>query len=119
MKKTYVLDTNILIQAPYAIHCFEENAVVIPLVVIEELDSLKRAEGERGANARSAIRTLEDLRTKGDLLTGIPLPDGGLIRIEKNFVDVQLPPDLPDNKSDNRILMVCYYLFFNSSSKLL
>lgn len=107
MKKTYVLDTNILIQAPYAIHCFEENTIVIPLVVIEELDSLKRAEGERGANARSAIRALEDLRTKGDLLTGIPLPDGGLIRIEKNFVDVQLPPDLPDNKSDNRILMVC------------
>ena len=107
MKKTYVLDTNVLIQAPYAIHCFEENTIVIPLVVIEELDGLKRAEGERGANARTVIRSLEDLRTKGDLLKGVVLPEGGLIRIEKNFVDVQLPPDLPDNKSDNRILMVC------------
>ena len=59
MKKTYVLDTNVLIQAPYAIHCFEENTIVIPLVVIEELDGLKRAEGERGANARTVIRSLE------------------------------------------------------------
>lgn len=107
MEKNYVLDTNVLIQAPYAIHCFEDNTVVIPLVVIEELDGLKKADGERGANARAAIRALEELRTQGDLLKGIPLPDGGIVRVEKNFVNVELPPDLPDNRPDNRILMVC------------
>ena len=52
MIKTYVIDTNVLIQAPYAIECFEENNLVLPLVVLEELDGLKKAEGEKGANAR-------------------------------------------------------------------
>lgn len=42
MAKTYVLDTNVLIQAPYAMQCFEDNHVVIPLVVVEELDGLKK-----------------------------------------------------------------------------
>ena len=49
MKKTYVIDTNILIQAPHAFLCFEENDVVLPLVVVEELDGLKKAEGEKGS----------------------------------------------------------------------
>lgn len=107
MKKTYVLDTNVLIQAPYALQCFEDNTVVLPLVVLEELDGLKKAEGERGANARAAIRVLEELRLKGDLFEGTRLPGGGLLRIERNFVHVELPPDLPEDKADNRILMVC------------
>ena len=47
MVKTYVIDTNVLIQAPYAMQCFEENQVVLPLVVLEELDGLKKADGER------------------------------------------------------------------------
>lgn len=61
MAKTYVLDTNVLIQAPYALQCFEENHLVLPLVVLEELDGLKKAEGERGYNARQAICSLEYL----------------------------------------------------------
>ncbi len=107
MIKTYVVDTNVLIQAPYAINCFEDNRVVLPVAVLEELDHLKKAEGETGANARKAIRLLEQLRHQGDLLTGVKLEHGGTIRIEKNFVDVVLPPDLPDDKMDNRILKVC------------
>ena len=47
MAKTYVLDTNVLIQAPYAMQCFEDNHVVIPLVVVEELDGLKKAADEQ------------------------------------------------------------------------
>ena len=47
MIKSYVIDTNILIQAPYACQCFEENRVILPLVVLEELDGLKKAEGKR------------------------------------------------------------------------
>ncbi|MCD7907012.1 MAG: PIN domain-containing protein, partial [Clostridium sp.] len=54
MIKTYVIDTNILIQEPHAIHCFEDNRVVLPVAVLEELDNLKKAEGEKGANARKA-----------------------------------------------------------------
>lgn len=107
MKKTYVIDTNVLIQAPYAFQCFEDNNLVIPLVVLEELDGLKKHEGEKGANARAAVRRLEEYRNKGDLLKGVALENGGVIRIEKNFVNVELPEDLPEDKADNRILKVC------------
>ena len=68
MIKTYVLDTNVLIQAPYAVNCFEENYIVLPMVVLEELDNLKKAEGERGANARASIRMLEQLRIKAQII---------------------------------------------------
>ena len=74
MKKTYVLDTNVLIQAPYAFQCFEDNDIVLPVAVLEELDGLKHSDGERGANARQAIRLLELLRQSGNLLEGVPLP---------------------------------------------
>ncbi len=107
MTKTYILDTNVLIQAPYALGCFEDNDVVLPLVVLEELDGLKRAEGERGANARRVIRTLESLRMQGDLLAGVTMDSGGTLRVEANCVDVPLPDSLPESSKDNRILRVC------------
>ena len=71
MIKTYVIDTNVLIQAPYAVNCFEDNQIVLPVAVLEELDNLKKADGERGANARKAIRILEELRRNADLLAGV------------------------------------------------
>ena len=107
MQKTYILDTNVLIQTPYALQSFEDNHLVLPLAVLEELDGLKNAEGERGANARQVIRYLESLRTAGNLLEGVPLPGGGTLRLEVNCVDVKLPEGFPDHKNDNRILKVC------------
>lgn len=107
MKKTYVLDTNVLIQSPGAIYRFKEHNVVIPLMVLEELDGLKKAEGEKGANARIAIREFERIRLDGDLLDGVSLPEEGTLRIESNCVDIELPKDLPESKPDNRILQVC------------
>ena len=107
MRKVYVIDTNVLIQSPNAIENFEDNEVVIPLVVLEELDCLKKADGDKGANARAAVRLLEKYRSKGDLLDGVKLKEGGVLRIEKNYAQVKLPEDLPEDKSDNRILKVC------------
>lgn len=107
MKKVYVIDTNVLIQSPGAIENFEDNEVVIPLVVLEELDCLKRADGDKGANARAAVRLLEKYRNEGDLLVGVKLKREGILRIEKNYAQVNLPEDLPEDKSDNRILKVC------------
>lgn len=107
MVKIYVVDTNVLIQAPYAIESFEDNEVILPMVVIEELDHLKKAEGEVGMNARRSIRCLEQLRQKADLLTGVQMENGGRLRVEKNYVDVELPEDLSSEKADNRILKVC------------
>lgn len=93
MIKTYVVDTNILIQAPYAVESFEDNHVVIPMVVLEELDHLKKTDGEVGANARKCIRYFEKLRQKGNLLSGVELENGGNCRVEKNFVNIDLPEE--------------------------
>lgn len=107
MEKIYILDTNVLIQAPYAVECFEDNEVVLPMTVLEELDNLKKEEGEKGANVRKAIRILETHRGNGNLLEGVRTEQGGILRVEKNYLNVELPPDLPEHKSDNRILKVC------------
>ena len=107
MEKIYILDTNVLIQAPYAVECFEDNEVVLPMTVLEELDNLKKEEGEKGANVRKAIRILETHRGNGNLIEGVRTEQGGILRVEKNYLNVELPPDLPEHKSDNRILKVC------------
>ena len=107
MVKIYVVDTNVLLQAPYALESFEDNQVVLPMIVLEELDQFKKAEGEIGANARRVIRCLEQLRLRGDLIRGVPLENGGTVRVEKNYVNVTLPEDLSDESADNRILRVC------------
>lgn len=107
MKKTYVLDTNVLIQSPNALQCFEENDIVLPIAVLEELDFLKTSDGEKGANARQVIRFLEQLRTNGNLLEGVLLQTGGTLRLEVNCIDVALPDGFAEYKNDNRILKVC------------
>ena len=107
MQKTYVLDTNVLIQAPHALLSFEDNRVVIPVPALEELDGLKNEDGERGANARQVIRYLENLRQSGDLLKGVFLPGGGSVRLEINHVDVKLPEGWREQSPDNRILKIC------------
>ncbi len=119
MRKTYVIDTNVLIQAPYAFECFQENQVVLPFVVLEELDSLKKAEGEKGANAREVIRYLEKLRMNGDLIHGVPTKNGGVLRIETNCVHVELPGYLPEDRMDNRMLKVCKGLQENEERVIL
>lgn len=106
MIKFYVLDTNVLLQSPEALFAFSDNHVVLPIVVLEELDNMKKAEGELGANARKAIRLLEELRRQGDLRRGVPLQEGGVLSVETNCKDVELPPELPESKADNRILQV-------------
>jgi PhoH-like ATPase len=119
MPKTYVLDTNVLIQAPYALESFEENYIVLPLVVLEELDRLKNSDGECGSNARQAIRLLENLRLSGNLTEGVPLSNGGLLRLEVNHVDVPLPEGMQPNSQDNRILKVCKGLWNQGESVIL
>ena len=107
MKKSYVLDTNVLLQSPYAIYAFGDNDVILPNVVLEELDRFKKEPTENGANARQAARMLDSLREKGDLTKGVELPSGGRLRIDLNYKDVELPSGWPSEKADNRILKVC------------
>ena len=84
MEKTYVLDTSVLLQTPYALEAFEDNQIVLPIAVLEELDALKGAEGEQGTNARQAIRRLEALRAQGIRI-------GSTTGYTRSMMDVVLP----------------------------
>lgn len=107
MSKTYVLDTNVILYSPRSILCFEDANVVIPEVVLEELDALKKNPGELGANARMSARIIDELRTKGDLAEGVDLPNGGKLRVEMNHHDAKIPEYWDKSKADNRIIQVC------------
>jgi PhoH-like ATPase len=105
MKKIFVLDTNVLLHDPRAIFSFEDNDVVIPIVVIEELDKFKKDVNEIGRNARQVSRILDEYRQKGKLSQGVKLEGGGCLRVELNHQSPQhLPSELIATKADNRIL---------------
>lgn len=76
-----ILDTNVLIHDPTAFHQFNENNVIIPLKVLEEIDRFKREMSERGRNARTVSRALDELRKKGRLSDGIELDQGGTLKV--------------------------------------
>ncbi|OBR90393.1 PhoH-like protein [Clostridium ragsdalei P11] len=107
LKKTYVLDTNVILYSPGAILTFDDGDVVIPEVVLEELDGFKKNKNDLGANARYAARLIDDFRKSGKLNQGVDLPGGGKLRVEMNHYDVQLPPAWDKSKPDNRIIQVC------------
>ena len=107
MVKNYILDTNVLVHDPYCFYNFQDNNVIIPLTVVEELDSLKKREGLLGFHARSAARELYKLREFGSLSNGVKLPNGGIVRIELDHMDRSVLPDgLDFEKNDNKILAV-------------
>ena len=82
MRKNYVLDTNVLLHDPQAVYEFEDNDVVIPIFVIEEIDGFKRELSERGRAARTVSRYLDHFREEGgSLSTGVPLSGGGTLRV--------------------------------------
>lgn len=107
MKKTFVLDTNVLLQTPYALYSFGDNIVVMPEVVLEELDRFKKDNTELGANARHVARIIDGLRLQGDLTEGVPLENGGILKVEMSHNDVTLPQGWDKNSNDNIILKVC------------
>lgn len=93
--KKYILDTNVIISDPQCIRKFEENEIHIPLIVIEELDKLKKGQDEKARNARMFSRTIDKLMDKGGrtdnkLSEGVDLKNGG-----KLFVTTLLPQDIP------------------------
>ena len=107
MKKNYVLDTNVLIHDPQAIFRFEDNDVVIPIYVIEEIDQFKREGTERGRNCRHVARLLDDLReqSKGSLSSGVALGDKlGTLRVAVPSTRGDLPVALDHSAQDHAIL---------------
>jgi PhoH-like ATPase len=99
--KTFIIDTNVLLHNPNALFAFADNHVVIPMMVLEELDKFKSANNELGQNSREVARALDRLRQKGSLRDGISTPQGGLIQVVLPFDE--LAGMLP-GVNDNRIL---------------
>ncbi|GAB3086789.1 PhoH family protein [Corynebacterium aquatimens] len=115
--KTYVIDTSVLLSDPWALRKFAEHHVVLPLVVITELEQ-KRHHPELGWFARQALRFLEDLRADYERLDH-PMPvniDGGTLRVELNHQSqANLPVALRGPENDNRIL-ACAHNFLQEGT---
>ncbi|MBW3114015.1 MULTISPECIES: PhoH family protein [Bacillaceae] len=118
MNKIYVLDTNVLLQDPQAIFSFQDNEVVIPAVVLEEVDSKKRYMDEIGRNARHVSKLIDNLRQEGKLHEKIPLYTGGSLRIELNHRSFQQLQDIfVEKTNDNRIIAVAKNLSLEEEAK--
>jgi PhoH-like ATPase len=109
MKKNYVLDTNILLHDPRAIFRFDDNNVIIPIYCIEEVDQFKREGSERGRNARSVARLLDELREQGgSLAKGVNLESGGTLRVAVPLKRPELPSAIDKAAMDNAILQTAF-----------
>ena len=106
MKKNYILDTNVLLHDPNSLLKFDDNNVLLPIEVIEEIDRFKRESSELGQNARAVSRMLDGLRGAGRLSEGVPLPNGGQLRIifEKEKSAANGHALFGNGSVDNRIL---------------
>ena len=108
MKKTYVLDTNVVLHDPLAVYKFEDNTVILPIFVIEEVDQFKKELSELGQNARQVARILDDLRDKDghSLEDGVPLETGGRLRVAVPKKGHMWRPGNNSGEMDRAILQV-------------
>ena len=121
-KKTFVLDTSVLLADPGALHRFAEHEVIIPIAVIGELET-KRDHPELGYFARAALRALDDLRiTHGRLDQPLTVtPEGGTLSVELNHTDLSTLPHgfLRDGTNDTRILAIAKNLMSDGKDVVL
>jgi PhoH-like ATPase len=104
-KKNFILDTNVILFDPHAIFKFAEHDVIIPIVVVEEVDRFKRDMTENGRNARAFSRIVDELREQGALNTGVKLKSGGRLLVDIGITE-KIPelPQLDMTKADNQML---------------
>ena len=117
IRKTFILDTSVLLYDKNSIHSFPHNDVVIPLVVLDELDRFKDKTGILGEYARYVNRFLDDLREAGGLHKGVKLENGQTIRVEINHCK-SVPDGLDAALADNRIIAVALELSRTQEQKV-
>ena len=117
--KTFVLDTNVILHDPTCIHQFEENNIVIPITVIEEIDHFKRGSQVINLNAREFVRTLDSLTGKLLFNGGVPLGKGkGRVRIViSKSVAKEIRESFREDTPDHRILNTAFELHKESPQK--
>lgn len=118
MKKTYVLDTNVLLHDPHAIFKFEDNDLLLPIYVIEEIDQFKRESTERGRAARTVTRLLDAQRDRGSLSQGVSIGDGGTLRVHVPVKRQELSIALSPSSGDHAILATALELRDADPSRL-
>ncbi len=105
MKKNYILDTNVLVHDPNCLEKFEDNVVIIPLIVLEEIDGLKKNHGSIGRHTREIARKLDKLREKGSLSDGVEINHGGFLKVVMiPDEELDIPLGFDDKKADNMII---------------
>jgi PhoH-like ATPase len=112
MRKVFVLDTNVLLHDPASLFRFQDNDVVLPITIIEELDRFKKLSETTGRNARQVSRSLDELRQQGHLIEGIKLKNGGTLKVSLCHQETlrELPVELEGHQNDNAILAVALEL---------
>jgi PhoH-like ATPase len=107
-RKFFVLDTNVLLHNANALFMFDDNCVLIPFTVIEELDKFKKNNDDTGRNARQVIRHLDRLRNTGRLSEGVQWNGhGGLVKVDLG--EYEPPQALHDQSPDNNIITVAWH----------
>lgn len=112
---TYILDTNVLLHSPNALNAFKKCDIVIPLCVVEELDSQKRRQDDAGKNARNTIKTIDKIQESGNYKT----KSNANVRIETFEYDMMDIVDLDPRKCDNQIINVAAKLKAQGESVIL
>jgi PhoH-like ATPase len=108
--KSFVLDTNVLLHNPNALYLLQDNEIIIPFDVIEELDTFKTNNDDLGRNARTIIRTLDQLRAKGNLSEGVDIEmTGGRVFVNID-TSIDKCPMLHGDTPDNRIICTAHSL---------
>jgi PhoH-like ATPase len=104
MRKTYVIDTNVIIANPFFTRDFENCVIVIPIHVLEELDRIKSREGNSGFRARQFFRYFKEIEKRGDLLHGIELENRVSLKSIMDEGSEELPEVFDKSYVDNKIL---------------
>jgi len=103
-QKVFVLDTSVMIHDPYCLEKFQDNIVVLPFCVIEEIDGLKKAPNSVGENSRRSSRLIDKYKKQGSLKDGVPTKGGGLLIGDYTPRFKQIFPQGVEKKNDNIIL---------------
>ncbi len=103
-----MLDTSVLIHDPDSIASFQDNVVVVPIWVIEELDRIKEGPGNKAVSARQASRNLLQLQSRGDINIGVPTDTGGTLVVDYRGMRSKKMRVRLEDTYDNRIISVAY-----------
>lgn len=116
-RKIYVLDTSVLLHNPQAMFSFQDNEIVLPIIVLDEVDKFKRGSQEVNRNARVVIKNIDKLREQGNIEEGVPLGKDGILKIAIKSNNIDLLPAGFQTNHDNLIIATALAIKKNQPEK--